>query len=63
MQPCHKVLGPAANSQLQTLSWMQSTDLVTSKPEGSQLRFEIPDHDTAVQAARDELLHVVVECH
>ena len=42
---------------------MTAADLVTSKAKGSKLRLEVPNHDTAVQATRDQLLHVVVECN
>lgn len=34
---------------------------MASKPIGPQLRLEVPDHDTVVKRARDELFHVRVE--
>lgn len=39
----------------------QVPDLVSRKTEGTKLGLEVPDHDAAIQATRDQLFHVVVE--
>ena len=42
---------------------MTAADHVTSESKGSKLRLKVPNHDTAIQATRDQLFHVVVECN
>lgn len=35
--------------------------LVICESEGTQLRFEVPNHETAILRSRNELLHVGIE--
>lgn len=57
----HNMISPQQPPTVLPAPFPASTHRVACEPKGTQLWFEVPNHDTPIQRSRDKLLEIAVE--